>query len=368
MAHNLKFSQNGQEIFISTRPSEIGNSNDVIVAVQNLILKDVTPLFMKTPKINGLLNGNIRVNDPFGKLAVEFDTRLEQFIFENDSIGVINAWGEYLAGPGSIQVNAISNNEPYNFTAEFNMVTKDSLNNLDGTIVFNNSGIHILENYLGGIFSDIYGRGTGTLNIAGTTSNPVLTGSINLDNTSMVVNYTQCKYIFADNSVIKFNRDEIDFGTTRILDTLNNTATLTGKISHRFFDQFYFNNLHLKTDAAANSPAKFLLLNTTARDNKQFYGNMIGQAELSLNGPVSDMRMSLTGEPTDSSHIYLPIGETAETGTLDYIEFIKFGREMTIDLSTRESSNIKVDMELNANPLAKIDVILDETTGDVIKA
>ena len=81
MAHNIKFSQNGQEVFISTTPSDIGNSNDVVVAVQNVIIEDFTPLFMKTPKVHGLLNGNIRVNDPFGKMTVEFDTKIDQFKF-----------------------------------------------------------------------------------------------------------------------------------------------------------------------------------------------------------------------------------------------------------------------------------------------
>ena len=127
-------------------------------------------------------------------------------------------------------------------------------------------------------------------------------------------------------------------------------------------------DLHFKTDPRGNAPAKFVLLNTTAKDNNEFYGNLIGEAELSLNGFVSDMRMNISGQPTDSSHIYLPTGETAETGSLDYIEFTKFGREMKADLSSRENSNIKVDMSITANPYAKIDVILDETTGDVIKA
>ena len=368
MASDIRFSQNGQEVFISTHPSDIGNSNDVIIAVQNLIVEDFTPMFMKTPQVNGLLNGNIRINDPFGRMAVEFDTRVDQFKFENEPIGVINASGEYLSVPGSFRVNAISNNVLYNFVAGFNFNPKDSANQLNGSVVFNNSGIHILEEYLGNIFSGIYGRATGTLNITGKTSDPKLTGSISLDSTFMTVDYTQCRYILADKSIITFNPDEIDFGTIKIKDTLNHTATLSGKIYHSFFDNFFFNELHLKTDPIGNGPAKFVLLNTTARDNNQFYGNMIGRAELSLNGFVTDMRMNISGEPTDSSHIYLPTGETAETGTLDYIEFLKFGREMKADLSARENSNIKVDMELTANPLAKIDVILDETTGDVIKA
>jgi hypothetical protein len=37
-------------------------------------------------------------------------------------------------------------------------------------------------------------------------------------------------------------------------------------------------------------------------------------------------------------------------------------------LSVREEANIKVNMEITANPFVQIDVILDEITGDVIKA
>ncbi|MEO9022073.1 MAG: translocation/assembly module TamB domain-containing protein [Ginsengibacter sp.] len=368
-ANNIRFSQNGQQIYISTQPSLVDNGSDILVAVQNLVVEDISPMFIKTPKIGGLLNGNIRVSDPFGKLAVTFDTKFEDFRFENDSVGVITATGEYTNDPGDLKINAISNNDLYNFTANFNYHLKDTTTHqLEGSVFFNNSGIHVLENYLDNIFSGIYGRATGKLNISGKASAPILTGSIRLDSTTMKVDYTQCRYILENNSIITFNPDEIDFGTIKIKDTLNNTATLTGKIYHNFFDNFFFNDLHLKTDAIGNRRPKFVLLNTTSRDNKEFYGNVIGQGEMSLNGFVTDMHMSISGEPTDSSHIFLPTGETAETGSMDYIEFIKFGHEMKADLSTRENTNIKVDMELTANPLAKIDVILDETTGDVIKA
>ena len=229
-------------------------------------------------------------------------------------------------------------------------------------------GIHILEKYLGDIFSNISGRATGDLHISGTTTDTKLTGKVRLDSTTLTVDYTRCRYILDNNTIITFNPDEIDFGTIKIRDTLNNTATVSGKLYHSFFDNFFFNELHLKTDPKGNAPAKFVLLNTTAKDNNEFYGNLVGEAEISLNGFVTDMKMSISGQPTDSSHIYLPTGETAETGSLDYIEFTKFGHEMKADLTSHESSNIKVDMAITANPYAKIDVILDETTGDVIKA
>ncbi|MEO9005152.1 MAG: translocation/assembly module TamB domain-containing protein, partial [Ginsengibacter sp.] len=369
MASNIRFAQNGQEVFISTQPSAINNSNDVNIAIQNIVIEDITPMFLKTPKIGGLLNGNIHINNPFKEMMVEFDSRIDKLKFEGDSIGVLSATGRYLSSTGNLAINAISNNDLYNFRADVDYWLNDTTNTqLAGSVVFNNSGIHLMENYLGNIFNNIYGRATGKLDISGKSSSPKLIGRIRLDSTTLTVDYTQCRYILKDSTIITFNPDEIDFGIIKIKDTLNRTATLTGKIYHNFFDNFFFNELHLKTDATGNRPARFALLNTTARNNKEFYGQVTGQAELSLNGFISDMHMNISGEPTDSSHIYLPTGETAETGSSDYIEFIQFGREMKADLQSRENTNIKVDMELTANPLVKIDVILDQTTGDVIKA
>lgn len=368
-ADNIRFLQNNQQVFISTQPSAINNSNDVHIAVQNLVVEDITPLFIKYPKLQGLLDGNIMINDPFGKMAVDYDTKIEQFKFEDDSIGVITANGQYLSNQGVVTTNVNSTNDLYNFNGNFSYHLNDSsTDQLSGSAVLNHSEIHFLEPYLTGILSNIYGKATGKLTISGKASAPKLTGSVSLDNATMKVDYTQCRYILEDSSVITFNPDEIDFGNIKIKDTLEHTATLTGKIYHTFFDNFFFNELHLKTDAIGNKPAKFVLLNTTARDNTDFYGSVIGHAELSVNGFLTDLKMNISGEATDSSHIYLPTGATAETGSVDYIEFTKFGREMTTHIQRRENTNIKVDMELTANPLVKIDVILDETTGDVIKA
>ncbi len=68
-ASNVKFNQQGQEINVSTEPSHVDSGNDVLVGLKKLEVGDFAPLFFKTPKINGLMSGNIRINNPFGKLG-----------------------------------------------------------------------------------------------------------------------------------------------------------------------------------------------------------------------------------------------------------------------------------------------------------
>ncbi|MBW7838059.1 MAG: translocation/assembly module TamB domain-containing protein [Chitinophagaceae bacterium] len=361
-AQNVRFYQDGQEVKISTQLSSLTNSNNVNISLKGIVVEDFLPFFLSYPKMQGQLTGEVQIFNPTKKSRISFSSTINDFRFENDSVGIINLSGFYNASGGNFTSNIISNNNPYNFSGSFNYTPQDSLNSLDGQFTLNQTEIALLSPFMEGILDNLKGNATGKLAITGTPENPNLEGSVTLRNTSLVIDYTKCKYRLVDGSVITFSPGEINFGLTKILDINNQSATLTGKIYHNFFDDFFFNELHVKTGR------NFQLLNTTAKDNNEFYGKVKGQAELTLNGYTSDMRMNIKGESTDSSHIILPIGETVESGSLNYIDFKQFGREMTLDSRVRENTNIKVQMELTANSLAKIDVILDETTGDVIEA
>ena len=172
--------------------------------------------------------------------------------------------------------------------------------------------------------------------------------------------YTQCKYLFAEQKII-FNKDEIDLGRIQLKDTLNNEGVVSGKMHHRFFKKFQFDNIRFETE-------KMLLLNTTKKDNQQFYGKVIGNAIMRVNGPSTNIVMDINGAPSelDSSHISLPSGSSRESNVIDYIDFIQFGNMMDDEKGT-EASNIFVNLDINANPACRVDVILDETTGDIIK-
>jgi hypothetical protein len=364
-ASEVRFSHNDQQIILSTEPSSVGSTNDVLVELRKVNITDFTPFFLKTPRLEGLLSGNVRVTEPFNNFAMEYDARIDQFRFENDSVGLLTSAGTYAAKSGEFKGSVVSNNPYQQFIADISFRGKDSSENqLRGEVQLTKSSIHWLEKYLGGIFNNIYGTATGKLSLRGRAAKPKITGNVLLDSASMIVNYTRVRYLFPNNTSIQFNNDEINFGTIRIRDTLGNTATFTGRLNHSFFNNWEFRNLRLRTDGS-----RFVLLNTTPRDNQQFYGNVIGTAELTMNGPVNNMKMYIRGEPTDSSHIYLPTGaESRESGKVDYIDFVRFGREMNPEITGRQASNITVDMEVTANPFAKIDVILDESTKDIIRA
>jgi hypothetical protein len=88
---------------------------------------------------------------------------------------------------------------------------------------------------------------------------------------------------------------------------------------------------------------------------------------MELTGPLKNLQMRITGSPTDSSWIAISNEESRTSGEADYIVFKEYGtaQEAQVDTST---TNIHILLELTANPLCRVDVVLDELTGDIISA
>ncbi len=361
-ANDVKFTQGEQEIVISTELDELTDHTNLVGKLKKVNINDFTPFFLKEPRLEGILTGTLKLKDPFGKQIVEYDATAEDFRLDNKVIGRVNLKGEVNTTTGMIKLKADAESELNKFKIDGSFNYKDSSQNqMDIAFQADRFDISILDNYLGNIFSEMKGNAFSNLKLYGGNNHRYLTGDVTVTEGSLKVKYTQVKYKFSNETVI-FNPDEIDLGYMQLKDTLNNTGTVSGKMQHTFFQDFGFDNLRFET-------AKMLLLNTTKKDNSQFYGKVIGKAFMTLDGPVADMRMDITGEPSafDSSHIYIPTGSSKEIGKIDYIDFVQYGSKMEDEFKGRKESNFLVNMNLTANPACKIDIILDETTGDIIK-
>ncbi len=355
---NVKFSQGFQEISVENESGD--NTNNLIVKLKNIVLDDITSLFFKYPKLEGLTNGDIHLHDFYGKFNVEANLNTEQFRYNNDSIGIAQLKADYSIAEGKINFKTILPNKDYNLTAGGFYDVKDTVDNaLHTSIHLNNSKINFLQDFLNGIFSNINGYASGDLTITGNPKAPDLLGKIKLHKGGLKVDYTQVYYKI-DSAEIKFEEDGIDFGEFTVTDNLNNKGLVKGKLYEKGFQ-----NMNFDFDLTTN---KLLLIDTKATDNQQFYGRAIGKASLSFKGPEKDAKMKIAAEANDSSHIYIPSSVSKESGQADFIVFKQYGREMIDEGKDNNNFNLSVDLDLTANNKVKIDVILDPLSGDVIKA
>lgn len=363
-ASDVKFIQGNQQIKISTEPSETGSTNDIVVELTKVHIDDIASLLLKDQKLQGQLSGTVKIENPFGKAFINNDTYIDNLIVDNDTIGLFRLNGSsYNSDNGILTIKGKADNKNNKLDIDGTINLKDSTGEQTNIAIKSEKfDLSLLNSYLGDIFADIKGSANTTdLNFSHNGKNVLLTGTVNVDEAAMTVKYTQCRYKFKNKSIV-FNPDEIDFGKIELKDTLGNTAQLTGKMYHHFFKEIEFDNIQLKTD-------RLLVLNTTKKDNSQFYGKVLGQATMSINGSQDNILMKIKGEPSrrDSSHIYIVSGNSIENENIDYIDFIQFGTEMDQNYKSKTAASVLVDMELTANPSCKVDVVLDEATGDVIK-
>ena len=360
-ASEVKFFTDKQEIVLSTELSEDNDDTHLIAKLKNIDIGDFAFALPKRPGLQGYVTGTATAKEIFGKTTIEFKGQADSFALDGRYMGKVNLDANANTETGDIAYKADTDEKDFKFAVDGSYNYKDtSGNSLKINMLADRLNIDILQPYMSTIFSDMRGIANGKIQLSSSANALSVTGDALISGGSLKIAYTQVRYNF-DDQPIHFGKDLIDLGSMQVRDTLGNMGTVSGRMYHKFFKEFSFENLRF-------SSPRILLLNTTKKDNSQFYGHVTGRAAMTLNGDVANMKMNIEGEPgiNDTSHIYLPTGTSKESNVIDYIEFIQFGSLMD-NTAAKDAANLTVDMDFTANPACKIDVILDEETGDIIK-
>ncbi|MCU0395156.1 MAG: translocation/assembly module TamB, partial [Chitinophagaceae bacterium] len=359
IATGVDLSNDMQRIRMHTQPSDEGNWNDLFVDISEFNIGDVLPFFLQEPRLEGLLNGRVVVEDPMGKPFINAQASARRFYFNNDSVGTVTLSGTYQAAENKLLARFDSRNPEYDMGGLVRINLNDTAGQqIDADIELRNERISVLENYLSMVFRDMDGYASGNLKVVGSLAKPAILGETRLTNAWFTVDYTGCTYRI-DSSTLRFGDNYLSFGSMTVRDLKGRKGTLDGIMYHRFFDSLSF-NLRMRTDGMQ-------VLNTGARDNDLFYGRAVAKASFELRGPLNNLVMKVAGTTTDTSHIIIANKTGKESGEADYIVFKEYGTEQ-VRVVDSLNTNIHMELDLTATPLCTIDVIMDELSGDRLSA
>ncbi|WP_447641047.1 MULTISPECIES: translocation/assembly module TamB domain-containing protein [Chitinophagaceae] len=358
-AQNVKFKQGIQELEVETSKTPSANvKNELIVQLKNIDMSDFMPLVVQNPKMDGIANGTIRMQDFFGQFNIIGNIDAEQFRLNDDSIGVVHVNGNFDKKTQLVTYKINSDNERYHFNIDGTYDIANTEAPLDANVHLSDARIFILNELLGTLFSEVTGQSTGELNIKGNFGEPSIVGNITVRNSELTVNYTQVHYKI-DSATIAFLDDRINLGNIILKDQYGNQGVASGTIyEHALEDMRY--DIRVTTD-------KLLALNTQAKDNPSFYGTAIAKGQFVITGPQNNMQLYVNATAADSSHIFIPTSNAKESANADYIIFKQYGT-VAKKIKRSNGTQMTVDLDLNATNLALIEVIMDAQTGDVIRA
>ena len=330
--------------------------SDLLLQFKNIQLNNLYTLIDPNTAVSGSLNGKILLRNVFSKLAISTTINVENFKNSTDSIGLITLNATFDTNL-IIQYNLDCLNPIFQFNVKGKYDINDKINPLNATANFYNTNVHIIYYYLNDVFKNVNGNVEGSLHIIGSLKKFVLQGNLLLKKARFTVDYTNVVYEM-DTSNFEFNNKGIKIKKSIIKDFEKNIGYVEGEINHQNFKNFYYD---IKVNAE-----NMMVLNTIKLPGDHFYGKAFAKSDFTIVGNENDLNFNLKATSKQNTFIHILNVDDKENGTLELIRFKKsiVAQNKTIN-KTRSKFSFNANLVLNN--LAKIEVILDEVSNDIIE-
>ena len=311
--------------------------------------------------LQGIIDGEVYLNDAYDKFQVESNLNISNFSIDGDTIGNAAIRSQYLTDKKVVVADvSFTKGTAKIIDIKGNYFVSREEDNLDFTIKLNNLYLHPIERYISEVMRDIYGKITADLKLTGTFEKPVINGTADLNKTSLIVNYFNTRYSF--NTSVKISKNKFKLDELKLLDEYNNEGVISGEITHDYFKNFRF-DVELQAD-------NLHILNTTIDDNILYYGTAYATGYGHFVGPLENMAMDISLTPDKGTIINIPLNTYDDLSGNSFITFIDRSKSTGNEVakSQVDLSGIKLNMNLDMNRNADINIIFDEKIGDKISA
>lgn len=338
---------------------------DLELNFANVNLSKIVPT-IDSLKVNGNLNGKINFKQNKQVYQPTAQIRVDSLQMNAIDLGNLNL---DIKGDDSFKnftvYSNLENKDLESFLAEgtFAIQNKETLLNLD--VRLNNFDASSLSPLGGTVISNIRGLVSGTANLAGNIKNPEINGRLFLDKAGLKIPYLNVDLAFKENSIVDLTSSQFIFQNMTIEDTKFKTqGRLNGYIGHKNFGDWKL-NLAINTD-------RLLVLDTKDSEEAAYYGTAFIDGTANLTGPTDGLLIEVQAKSTEGTAIKIPINNSESVGNKTFMHFLspdeKNNLKNGILSSIREYKGLELKFDLDINPKAEIEVILDRETGHGMKA
>ncbi|HLP03880.1 MAG TPA: translocation/assembly module TamB domain-containing protein, partial [Paludibacter sp.] len=274
--HNLLLTNAGSEIKIASVHDRF--NDDLNFSLKNFSLDDISHIIEKdTSLVGGQMDGKVmlkQLNKTYGIVA---NATVRNMEINGIPIGNLHLKAEN-PNPDKFDIDlslkGTSNNLKIN--GQYNPNGGD--NSLAFKILVDSLSMKTIEAFSFGQITESSGNVEGDFSVTGKTDSPQITGELVFNNVllkpAVINNRLELKH-----ETIRMNPNGIYFNAFTMLDPQHHPATIDGSVGMKQFSDFVF-GLKVTTK-------DFMLFNTTASGNKDFYGKMLIDSKIDVSGPIS---------------------------------------------------------------------------------
>ncbi len=232
--------------------------------------------------------------------------------------------------------------------------------------------MNLLDPLLSGVITNTKGVAAVDLTISGERRNAELQGEIVVDSLATTIDYTRCRYS-APKATINVLNNRLHTTNVPIYDESGGTGTMSLDVSLAHLSNIEYNiGLHVNN---------MQVLDTTERDNPMFYGNIFATGTGTVRGDKAGVKMDFVARSDDNSKFYMPLTYDSEISSADFVTFATKDSDTTSYLVRKKmmfenrrkrissgGDAMDITMALDVRPNAEVQLVIDPTVGDIIKA
>jgi len=276
LIHHLFINNASSRVNISSVHDKF--NDDLNIDIRNFKLDDISRIIEKDSSlVKGDVDGNVllkRIKNSYGIIA---DAKISNLSVSKVPIGNLSVKAE---NPTSekFNINVNLSGAENNITATGYFIPKGGDNSINIKTAIQSLSMKTVEAFSMGQITETSGTVAGNFLIEGKATAPQVTGELVFNNAfikpAILNNRLELKH-----ETIQLKTDGIYVNSFTMLDANQHAAIIDGVVQMKQFKNFIF-AVHVNTQ-------DFLLFNTTARDNKEFYGRMIIDSKIDVNGPMT---------------------------------------------------------------------------------
>lgn len=234
--------------------------------------------------------------------------------------------------------------------------------------------------YMSAFASSVGGRASGKLRLWGNFKYIDMEGDVKGDNIKIGIAFTNTSYTTSDN--IRLRLGEITLDNMLIKDCYGNTARLNGKVWHKFFKEPVF-------DFTVADARNLLVYDESQSMNPDWYGRIFGNGSAHVDGRPGVVNIGVRMATAPGSTFTFVLNDMEEASDYTFITFrdrdrlsgveveqvvddvpgtVKRLREMLDRPADQSTSAYNIDLTVDINPDARINLIMDPTAGDNIRS
>jgi len=237
---------------------------------------------------------------------------------------------------------------------------------VQATAKLNGVTLNYLNPVLADALSDIDGALSGNLKVSGSVWQLQLNGKLQLENGTLRVKILNSPYKVS--GVVEVENSNMHMRDWLAADDKNTTSRVS-------FSLFNLTQPSKMSYTLKVEPKNFHVLDNNVLNSQHFYGQGYASGVVQINGKrgETNINAAATTEPNTQVSIPLTSREYAHAQQVGFIDFVtpisqsEAAKEKE-SVKVMVTSNLRADLDFKVTPDAEVQLVLNQNTGDVIKA